>query len=127
MRHNGRMVAFAVTGYYESLPEPKRATLLETRRRILDLVPDAQERMSYGLPAFAVGGRVVAGLGAFTAHLAYLPHSGTVLAALGPLIADYPHTKSSLHFAVDRPLEVSLLRALLDERLRAAGLPPTAN
>ena len=55
------------------------------------------------MPAFRVHGKVVAGFAAFKQHLSYLPHSGSVLPALGDELAGYEMTKSSLHFPIDEP------------------------
>lgn len=104
-----------------ALPEPQRSTLAEMRRRILEVVPDAEQGMSYGVPAFRVGGRVVAGLAAFTQHLSYLPHSGSVLAELADELGERQRTKSALHFAPGEPLPRPLVRRLIETKLRAMG------
>ena len=65
--------------YLAALDEPKRSTLEALRRSILEVVPDAEQCISYGMPAFRLQGKVVAGFAAFK-HLSYLPHSGSVLA-----------------------------------------------
>jgi uncharacterized protein YdhG (YjbR/CyaY superfamily) len=109
--------------YLASQPEPKRGTLEEVRRRIRSLVPSAEEGISYALPAFLVDGKPIAGLAAFAHHLSYLPHSGSVLTRLGPLIDGYEHTAGSLHFPVDEPLPVELLRALLTAKAELLGRP----
>ena len=77
------MTSNEVDVYLSGLEEPKRSTLEALRRSIRAVVPDAEECISYGMPAFRVGGKVVAGFAAFKNHLAYLPHSGKVLADLG--------------------------------------------
>ena len=64
--------------YLDALEEPKRGTLAQLRRRILDVIPEAEQGMSYGLPAFKIRGKTVAGFAAFKNHLSYLPHSGSV-------------------------------------------------
>jgi len=110
--------------YLSGLEDPKRATLEEMRRRILEIVPDAEQGISYGMPAFRVDGRVVAGLAAFKNHLSYLPHSGSVLSALKDQTAGYDQTKGSLHFAVDQPLPRELIRDLIALKL-SAGSPPS--
>jgi len=116
------MAAADVDRYVRELDEPRRGTLEETRRRILSLVPDAEEGISYAVPAFKVNGKTVAGLAAFTNHLSYLPHSGSVLPAIAEQLTGYTRTKSALHFAVDQPLPLDLIRTLLDVRMREAGL-----
>lgn len=111
-----------VDRYLADLEEPKRATLEEMRRRILEVIPDAEQGISYSVPAFKVEGRVVAGLAAFKSHLSYLPHSGSVLAAVSDKTGGYTQTKSALHFPVDAPLPRELIRELIEVKLRQAGL-----
>lgn len=111
------MRANEVDAYLAGLEEPKRATLEALRRSILTVVPDAEECTSYGMPAFRVGGKVVAGFAAFKNHLACLPHSGEVLARLGDRLSGYECTKGSLHFPVDEPLPDDLVRSLVEAKL----------
>ena len=113
-----------IDGYLASVEEPKRSTLAELRRSILEVVPGAEQGLSYGVPAFKVQNRAVAGFAAFQNHLSYLPHSGSVLDELAGDLADYRCTKGSLHFAVDQPLPASLVRRLVETRLRQLGIAP---
>jgi uncharacterized protein YdhG (YjbR/CyaY superfamily) len=117
LAHTAGVDASDVDGYFAALPEPKRATLEEMRRRILEIVPDADQRLSYAVPAFVVDGVTVAGLAAFTHHLSFLPHSGSVLAHLEDRLEGYQRTKSALHFPVDQPLPRELVRALIEAKL----------
>lgn len=86
------------------------------------MVPDAVEGMSYGLPAFRVEGKVVAGFAAFKNHLSYLPHSGSVLARLVDQVSHFEQTKGSLHFSVDLPLPRELVTLLVTTKLAELGL-----
>jgi uncharacterized protein YdhG (YjbR/CyaY superfamily) len=54
-----------VDKYIASLEEPKRGTLEVLRRTILDIIPEAEECISYGMPAFKLEGKVIAGFAAF--------------------------------------------------------------
>lgn len=113
--------------YLEGLDEPKRATLQALRDTILSVIPDAEECISYSMPAFRVQGEVVAGFAAFTNHLSYLPHSGSVFPQLETAIAGYAHTTGALRFPVDAPLPRALVAKLIDVRMRqafGAGLEP---
>ena len=111
-----------VDGYLATLDEPKRSTLEDLRRSILEVVPDAEQCISYGMPAFKVRGKTVAGFAAFKDHLSYLPHSGSVLAQLGDELVGYQSTKGSLHFAVDEPLPRPLVSKLVGLRLEELNL-----
>lgn len=118
------MSSAEIDAYLQGLPEPQRSTLAAVRGSILAHLPEAEEVISYGLPGFRVGRRMVAGFAAHAQHCSYYPHSGSVLASLGGLLGDYRGTKSALHFPHDQPLPSALVEALLDERLRQAGLLP---
>ncbi len=81
------MAPAEIDRYLAPLDEPKRSTLEAVRRSIMEVVPGAEQCISYGAPAFKVQGKTVAGFAAFKNHLGYLPHSGSVLAELPDDIA----------------------------------------
>lgn len=110
------MSSAEVDSYLAGLPEPKRSTLQTLRRTILEVVPDAEEIISYGCPAFRLDGAIVAGFAAFKAHLSYLPFSGAVLDQLADELRGYTMTKGALHFPVDEPLPEPLVRRLIGVR-----------
>jgi uncharacterized protein YdhG (YjbR/CyaY superfamily) len=112
------MASSDIDRYLAALDEPKRSTLEEMRRRILEVIPDAEQCISYAVPGFKVQGKTVAGLAAFKNHLSYLPHSGSVLAELADEVSSYEQTKSALHFAVDQPLPRDLIESLITAKLR---------
>ena len=110
-----------VDRYLASLNEPKRSTLEALRQVILEIIPEAQQGISYGVPAFRLEGKVVAGFAAFKNHLSYLPHSGAVFPELRDEIAKYKTSSGALQFPVDRPLPKALVRKLIAVRKRQAG------
>lgn len=112
------MSADEVDDYQADVPEPGRGTLEALRRTILAVVPEAEQGLSYGAPAFRVGGKVVAGFAASARHLSYLPHSGSVLATLGERTGAYETSKGALRFPPDAPLPEPLVEALILARRR---------
>ena len=111
------MSAEDVDEYLRRIEEPKRSTLEALRRMILEIVPGAEQVISYRVPAFRIGGETVAGFAAFRDHLSYLPFSGSVLSDLADELQGYTMTKSALHFPVDRPLPKTLVKKLIAVRL----------
>ena len=89
-------------------------------RRILDVLPEAEQGISYGSPAFKVRGKTIAGFAAFKNHLSYLPHSGSVFPQLKDELKGYPTSLGALRFDIDRPLPVPLVEKLIAVRLRQA-------
>jgi len=111
------MSAIEIDDYLANLEEPKRTTLQKLRQTILDMLPDAEEVISYGMPAFRLNGKVIVGFAAFKNHLAYLPHSGSVFNELRDELAGYTSTEGSLHFPIDKPLPKALVKKLIAVRL----------
>jgi uncharacterized protein YdhG (YjbR/CyaY superfamily) len=109
-----------VDSYLAALEEPKQSTLRELRQTILAVIPDAEQCISYRMPAFRLRGKVIAGFAAFKNHLSYLPHSGSVLPELHEEVAGYETTKGALHFPVDTPLPWALVKKLVDVRISQA-------
>lgn len=108
--------------YLAALDAQKRSTLELLRASILEAVPDAEQCISYGMPAFKVEGKTVAGFAAFKNHLSYLPHSGSVLSALPDELAGYDMSKGALRFAIDEPLPNDLVEKLVSTRVEQLGL-----
>jgi uncharacterized protein YdhG (YjbR/CyaY superfamily) len=111
-----------VDDYLAAVEEPKRSTLQRLRQTILEIVPEAEEGMSYGLPAFRLEGTVIAGFAAFKSHLSYLPHSGSVFPELHDDLAPYKTSRGALRFPIDAPLPKPLVGKLLSVRI-AQALP----
>jgi uncharacterized protein YdhG (YjbR/CyaY superfamily) len=119
-QHNGGVSAQEIDQYLAALDDPKRATLAVLRQRILDVIPEAEEGISYGVPAFKVRGKTIAGFAAFKNHLSYLPHSGSVFPQLKDELTGYATSLGALRFDVGRPLPAPLVEKLIAVRLRQA-------
>ena len=109
-----------IDAYLANVDEPKRSTLQRLRRAILEVIPDAEEGISYGLPAFRVQGKVVAGFAAFKNHLSYLPHSGSVFPVLRDELGAYKTSTGALRFPIDSPLPKLLVEHLVKVRVAQA-------
>lgn len=96
---------------------PHRKTMLTMRERILEIVPKAEEVVSYGMPAFKVNGVIVAGLLANKNHVGFYPFSGSVLKNFKNELINFSQTKSALHVPIDKPLTKSLLSKLIKARI----------
>jgi uncharacterized protein YdhG (YjbR/CyaY superfamily) len=112
--------AAEIDAYLQALEEPKRGTLTRLRETILDILPDAEQGIAYGVPAFKVRGKTIAGFAAFKRHLSYLPHSGSVFPELSAELTGYSTSSGALRFEVDTPLPRLLVQRLIEVRLRQA-------
>lgn len=109
-------VPASVDDYIESFPPAIQAVLREVRANIRRAAPEAEERISYRMPAFFQGG-VVAYVGAFQRHLGLYPP--VVDPALRAQAAPYAGPKGNLKFPYDRPIPHELIAAIVRARLEA--------
>ncbi len=108
-----------VDEYIDAAPEPQQSTLRQLRAALAALLPDAEEGLSYGVPAFKVDGTPVAGYAYFKGHCGFYPHSEAVLSQVDPkLLAGYKTARGTLRFPIDAPLPEELVERLVAIRLR---------
>ena len=91
-------------------------TLQHLRETILSIVPQAKETISYGMPAFEIDGKVVAGFEGFKKHCSYFPHSGSVLEELESFPEWCEVSKGTLKFPIGKKLPKTLVRKLISVR-----------
>lgn len=103
--------------YLAPVTGQRRAALDRLRQTIRAVVPKAEECISYGIPAFRLDGRIVAGFAATKKGCSYFPFSGSTLHTLASELKNYNGTKSSLHFDPGQPLPVRLVRKLIKTRI----------
>lgn len=106
-----------VIAIYKSAPLPQRKTMLAMRKNIREILPRAEEVVSYGMPAFKVDGNVVAGILHAKNHVGYYPFSGSVLRMFPKELAKFSTTKSAIHVPIDKPLSKTLLKKLVAARI----------
>jgi uncharacterized protein YdhG (YjbR/CyaY superfamily) len=92
------------------------ATLQHLRETIRSIVPQANETMSYGMPAFEIDGKVVAGFEGFKKHCSYFPHSGSVLEQISPIPEWCEVSKGTLKFPIGKKLPKTLVRKMISVR-----------
>jgi uncharacterized protein YdhG (YjbR/CyaY superfamily) len=123
MTRSGDNRPMTVDEYLAAAPEPQRTTLTQLREILRELLPDATETLSYGVPAFQLEGKTIAGYASFKGHCSYFPHSGSVLSAIADELDGYDWEKGTLRFPVDAPLPKPLVASLVGERLRQVRRP----
>lgn len=106
-----------IDDYLKTLPKDRRKALENIRAKIRAIAPDAQECISYRIPAFRISGVVIAGFCATAKGCSYFPFSGATLRSLGRAVVRYDQTKSSLHFSPEKPLPLALVRKLINVRV----------
>lgn len=87
------------------------------RSSLRELLPDAVEALSYGMPAFVLDRKPAAGYAWAKRHCSYYPHSGAVLTELADVLDEYNWSKGTLRFPVDERLPRELVARLVEVKL----------
>ena len=113
-----------IDAYLASLAPPQRAALERVRRAIAAAAPGAEEGWSYGLPAFRLGGKPIAGFAAHAGHCSYYPMSASVVASLAEELAAFETSKGAIRFTPDAVLPAALVRKLVKARIAELSPAP---
>ena len=111
--------------YLAALSADKRAALEALRKDIRAAVPQAEECISYQLPAFRLNGKFLVAYGAAANHCAFYP--GSVVQALKKELSDYNTSKGTIRFPASRPLPGALVRKLIKLRIAKNEGHPLGN
>lgn len=106
----------AIDAYLALLSDDKRAALQKLRRAIKSAAPNAEECISYQMPAFRLDGRMLVWFGAATKHCALYP-GAYPLVALKAELTGYRTSKGTIRFEADKPLPDALVRKLVKARI----------
>lgn len=110
----------SVDAYIASSPPAVRPILEAIRTTVRKAAPTAEERISYRMPAYFLGG-VLVYFAAFKKHIGVYPpvHDES----LKPLLARYTGPKGNLQFPLSEPIPHGLItrivKARVEERRRA--------
>jgi len=103
--------------YLASVNAHHRAALQKIRKAIHAAAPNAEECISYGIPAFRFNGRSLVYFGAWANHCAFYPGSSGTLKKFRNELRDFQTSKGTLRFSPDKPLPVALVKRLVKARI----------
>jgi uncharacterized protein YdhG (YjbR/CyaY superfamily) len=105
-----------VDDYIAGFPPKVRTLLRKMRTTIKKAAPKASQRISYGVPAFIVNGRILVWYAAFKSHIGLYPKAAAI-AAFKKELARYKFAKGSVQFPFSEPLPLDLIGRIVEFRL----------
>ena len=103
--------------YLAGLSAENRAALQKVRRAVHAAAPGAEEGISYGMPAFRLNGKLIAGFKAAANHCSFHPMSGDTVATLKSDLARYDTSRGTVRFSARAGLPATLVRKLVKARI----------
>jgi uncharacterized protein YdhG (YjbR/CyaY superfamily) len=106
----------ALDDYLAGLPQEQREALVRVRAVVERVAPDAEEGVSYGMPAYLHAGRPLLGLRAAKKHLSVFPFSPAAVEAVKDRLEGFDLSKGTIRFTPDYPLPEAVLVDLIRAR-----------
>ena len=103
--------------YLTGVSAEHRVVLQKLRNAIRSVVPQAEECISYGIPAFRLNGRALVFFGAWASHCSFYPGSSATLKKFRTDLKDFRSSKGTLRFTADKPLPIALVKKLVKARV----------
>ncbi|MDQ5943844.1 MAG: hypothetical protein QG675_612 [Patescibacteria group bacterium] len=106
-----------VDKYLSDLGSEEKTELQRIRKVVIDMVPDAEEMISYGMPIFKYHKKYLIGYSAFKNHMSIFPGSGPI-DSLKSELKDYKVSKGTIQFTLDKPIPEEIIRKIIKHRIR---------
>lgn len=102
-----------LSDYLDGLSEPERDAIAAVYTRARELVPEATDGVSYGMPALRYHGKALVAAMAAKAHIGLYPFSPPAIEALRDRLEGYSLSKGTVRFSADHRLPPDVLDALI--------------
>jgi uncharacterized protein YdhG (YjbR/CyaY superfamily) len=104
-----------VDAYIAQFAEPSQKLLRQLRAAIMKAAPNAEEIISYGMPAYRLKWILVYFAG-HKNHIGFYPGASAV-AAFKNELSEYKWAKGTIQFLPDKPLPVKLIHEIVKYRV----------
>lgn len=111
--------------YLKDIEPARRKQLQRIRAIAREIVPGAEETISYKMPTFKYEGKPFLGFKLHARHIGIYPYSGRVVPQLADELRGYAVSKGAIRVPFEQPISKRLLGLVIRCRLKAirAQLP----
>jgi uncharacterized protein YdhG (YjbR/CyaY superfamily) len=106
----------AMDDYLNGLPPAQNAALARVRAIVERIAPEAEQGVSYGMPAFLYAGRPLLGLRAAKKHLSVFPFSPAAVEAVKDRLPGFDLSKGTIRFSPESPVPEDVLADVVRAR-----------
>lgn len=111
------MTSVAVTEYIQSFPLATQKSLKKIRQTIRAIAPQAEETVSYRIPAYKVNGKALIYFAGWDNHISVYPIPPVSL-TLQKQIDKYKAGRGTLKFPLDKPIPYNLIAQITKAHLK---------
>ncbi|MGD0450052.1 MAG: DUF1801 domain-containing protein [Candidatus Bathyarchaeia archaeon] len=102
--------------YIATYPKNVQIILEELRQAIKEAAPEAEETISYQMPAFKQNG-VLVWFAAFKNHIGFFPKISAIK-AFKEKLSSYQTSKGTIQFPIDEPIPLELVKEIVKFRAK---------
>ncbi|MGC4038275.1 MAG: DUF1801 domain-containing protein [Chitinophagaceae bacterium] len=106
----------SIDEYFAAFSPATRTLLKEMRQIIRKAAPDAEEVISYNMPAFRQNGMLVY-YAAYKGHIGFYP-TGAGIEAFKKELEKYEGSKGAVRFPLDKPFPAALITKIVKFRIK---------
>lgn len=107
----------SIDEYIATFPEDVQGILQEIRAVIRSAAHEAVETISYDMPTFNLNGTYLIYFAGWKKHIALYPVTGKISEVLAAELSGYKGTKGSVHFPLNKPMPLDLIRRITELRI----------
>ena len=112
-----RIPAKNIDEYIAAFEGNVQASLVKLRATIKKTAPKAEEKMSYAIPTFFLGGKNLVHFAAYDKHIGFYP-TPSGIAAFAKELKLYSTSKGAVQFPLDKPLPLGLISKMVKYRVK---------
>jgi uncharacterized protein YdhG (YjbR/CyaY superfamily) len=105
----------SIDEYISALPNNVKNIVEEIRLAVNEVVPTAEEVISYNMPAFKFHGILVY-FAAHKEHIGFYPANAKLITAFKDELKDFETSKGTIKFPIGKPLPVNLIKIIVEYR-----------
>lgn len=125
MKHSSNTIPPDVDEYIKSFPKNVQQLLKDIRDNIKTVAPEAEEMISYGMPAYKYMDRPLVYFAGFEKHIGFYA-TPTGHQAFKKDLSKYKQGKGSVQFPIDKPMPLRLISKIVKFRMKENELKEKA-
>ena len=104
--------------YIATFPKNVQKILEEVRQAIKEVIPAADELISYQIPAFKLNGSYIIYFAGWKNHISLYPVTDEIKEKFKKDISSYKTSKGTLQFPLDKPMPLALIKKIVKHKLK---------
>lgn len=107
----------AIDEYINSYPIDTQNILKKIRSILKNIIPEAVETISYGIPTFDINNKHVVHFGGFKTHVSIFPTSSPI-PVFKKELKPYKTSKGAIQFSLDKDIPYELIERIVKYRIK---------